>query len=217
MLTERDYEILAAGFPTDEIGEKDGKPYPKRSAIMKRLRLVDPGYVPDVDTIVQQVGDTVTVWGSLTLKGVTHRASASVAVNAWRVEDPKAPKKTYVRVGDYEYARELANAQKKAATALLFRCAETFGVGLYIKEKTAGVPLSAVLAKHAHWALNGGGERISTKMKALSLEWPLIKTQIEPGKTLERLSDTTLSEDQVSIRLDEIADGRKVQSHDERL
>ena len=44
-LTDRDYEILEAAFPASEIGEKDGKPYPKRSAIMRRLRLVDPGYI----------------------------------------------------------------------------------------------------------------------------------------------------------------------------
>lgn len=238
-LTARDYQILEAAFLPAEIGSKDGKPYIKRSAIMRRLRLVDPGYIPDIDTIVQVVGDTVTVWGTLTLKGVTHRASSSVAVGAWRIEDPKATIKTYVRVGDYEYARALANAQKIAATLLLFRCAETFGVGLYMKEKTTTPSLASVLnAKPTapnipppppesppmpsnvtklgpqpepeseipkHWALNGGGERIKQKMHTLGLDWHRdLKAQIEPGKTLEKLSYTTLTEEQVSTRLDEI-------------
>lgn len=68
-----------------------------------------------------------------------------------------------------------------------------------------------------HWALNGGGVRINDQMKRLGLAWADVAKAIEPGKPLLRLSDTTLNEDQVSIRLDEIAEGRKVQSHDERL
>lgn len=56
-----------------------------------------------------------------------------------------------------------------------------------------------------HWALNGGGTRINEKMKSLKLSWDDVKAAIEPGKTLDRLSDTTLLEWQVDARLKEIA------------
>lgn len=207
-LTPRDYAILEAAFDASEIGAKDRQPYVKRSAIMRRLRLVDPGYFPDIIPHVEHVGDTVTVWGTLTLKGVKHTASSSVYINAWRKEDPKADKSAYVRVNDFEYARELASAQKKAATLLLFRCAETFGLGLYLKEKVSAPSLASVLDDTPkHWSAGPGGERIKALMTELKLDNAAIKETLEPGKTLTKWGDTTLTEEQVSVRLKEIADG----------
>lgn len=200
-LTERDYAILEASFEAHELGKKNEHTYVKRSAIERRLRLVDLNWKNDVDTIVQVIGDTVTVWGSLTLKGVTRRNSASRNVNAWASKANGG-----ARIGESDYARELANAQMKATTALIFRCAEAFGVGLYLKEKTSAPSLASVLNDTPpHWALNGGGKRIDTKMKALGLKWEDVSKVIEADKVLVRLSETALTEEQVSNRLDEIA------------
>lgn len=64
--------------------------------------------------------------------------------------------------------------------------------------------LSAGIEKH--WALNGGGQRISALMKTLNLKWDEVKSSIESGVALEKLSDTTLLEWQVEARLREIAE-----------
>lgn len=58
-----------------------------------------------------------------------------------------------------------------------------------------------------HWALNGGGQRIQALLNKHRLKWEDVKGSIEPGKTLEKLSDTALLEWQVEARLNEIAEG----------
>ena len=206
-LTPRDYAILEAAFLPAELGKKSGHTYVKRSAIMQRLRLVDPGYETRVDTAaVQIIGDVVTVCGSLTLKGITQHNTCSKNVECWRKKDPNDASKGYVRVDEYEYARELANAIMKAATGLLHRCAASFGVGVYLVEKRDAPSLASVLNPQPdHWALNGGGERVNARIKALGLNVSSVLLTLEPGKSLNRLSQTTLTEDQVMARLDELA------------
>lgn len=201
-LTARDYAILEAAFDASEIGTKDKHSYVKRSAIERRLRLVDPNWKNDIDTFVQVIGDTVTVWGSLTLKGTTRRNSASKNVSAWASAANGGE-----RISDAAYSRELANAIMKANTALIFRCAEAFGVGLYLKEKTAAPSLASVLDDTPkHWSAGPGGERIKALMTELKLDNAAIKETLEPGKTLTKWGDVALSEDQVILRLKEIAD-----------
>ena len=60
-----------------------------------------------------------------------------------------------------------------------------------------------------HWALNGGGHRITRIMQELRLSWDEIKGAIEPGNALTKMSDTTLLEWQFEARLHEIAQGRQ--------
>lgn len=212
-LTERDWAILGAAFEPSEIGNNGGKPYVKPRAIRKRLRMVDPNYRTDIDTHIQVIGDVVTVWGGLSLKGVRHACSKSKNVNCWRkvqVDDKDASKgHQYVRVDEYEYARELANAIMKAKTGLLARGAETFDVGDYLKDKSSPTPpsLASVLKEQPqHWALNGGGQRFEAMMNQLGLKWADVQSALEPGKTLARLSDTTLDEETASRSLRVIAE-----------
>jgi hypothetical protein len=56
-----------------------------------------------------------------------------------------------------------------------------------------------------HWALNGGGRRFQQRMAELGLKWEHVNQSLEPGKTLEKLSDTTLEDWQALARLDELA------------
>lgn len=239
-LTERDYKILTAGFLPEEMGKLGGYPYVKRSAIHRRLRLVDRNWSNNVETFVQVIGDTVTVWGSLTLKGVTRRNAVSKNLIAYASKENGGE-----RIGEAEYARELANTIKKATSLLIFRCAEAFEIGLYMKEKREPHTLVSVLGAQPqpqpspvdglkvsvvdkllvlpenqppapdagseppeppkHWAHNGGGERINAKMKTLNLTSAEVLQALEPGKTLARLSETSLTEEQVSTQLDVIA------------
>jgi hypothetical protein len=66
---------------------------------------------------------------------------------------------------------------------------------------TEGAPL--------HWAKDGGGQRFSTRMKALGLTGDYVLTFLEPGRELEKLSDTTLSEAEAFARLDELAEAAR--------
>lgn len=140
MLTERDYKILTAGFLPEEIGTVGGHPYIKRSAIHRRLRLIDPAWSNHVETYIQVDGDTVTAWGSITLKGVTRYNCATKKVNCWASKENGG-----ARFSDADVARELANAKMKAVSALIFRCAEAFEIGLYLKEKRTPHTLASVL------------------------------------------------------------------------
>jgi hypothetical protein len=56
-----------------------------------------------------------------------------------------------------------------------------------------------------HWATNGGGQRVNERMKALNLQPAYVLAQLEDGRTLTRLSDTSLSEAEALARLDELA------------
>ena len=59
-----------------------------------------------------------------------------------------------------------------------------------------------------HWALNGEGEKVNALMHQLGVKWDEIKGAIEPGRTLDRLSDTTLSREQVEIVIKQVAEGK---------
>lgn len=228
-LDERDYKILTAGFLDEELGKKEKYTYVKRSAIHRRLRLVDRNWTNHVETYIQVDGDTVTAWGSITLKGVTRYNSATQKVNCWASKENGG-----ARFSDADIARELANAKMKAVSALIFRCAEAFEVGLYLKEKRTPHTLASVLNEQKpeppqptgqqqpttpspvgtptllpppetkHWALNGDGEKIKARMNQLGLTGNEVLSQLEPGKTLAKLSDTTLTYAEVYRKMDEI-------------
>ncbi len=62
-----------------------------------------------------------------------------------------------------------------------------------------------------HWAKDSGGQRFNTRMKALNLTPDFVLTFLEPaeagrpGRQLEKLSDTTLSEAEALARLETLA------------
>lgn len=53
-----------------------------------------------------------------------------------------------------------------------------------------------------HWAKNGGGQRFNARMQALGLKADVVLSSLEAGRTLERLSDTTLTEAEALARLE---------------
>lgn len=246
-LTPRDFQILEAPFPDAETGMKGKHIYIKRSAIMRRIRLVDPGYTMKNDTYVQINGDVVTVWGELTIKGVTHHDSCSKNVEAWRKQDNG----DYTRVNEYEYSRELANAIMKAQTGLLHRCASRFGLGVYLLEKSNPPSLASVLGeqpkptnvtplptpppaasepppqpqpsrlgqspKKQAWTINGGVPLFEKRMNELGLRFADIATELEPGRTLLAVIDISLPLDETLKRLLGIAEAKKDKPSGESL
>lgn len=55
-----------------------------------------------------------------------------------------------------------------------------------------------------HWAKNGGGLRFNARMKALNLTPDYVLGLLELGRTLEKLSDTTLDETAALARLEKL-------------
>lgn len=74
-----------------------------------------------------------------------------------------------------------------------------------------GAPLAELLyawlssGAAPHWGANGGGQRFNDRMHAHNLQPAYVLAELEPGRTLTRLSDTTLSESAALARLDELA------------
>ena len=58
---------------------------------------------------------------------------------------------------------------------------------------------------HKHWATNGGGQRVAAQMNTLGLTWAQIADHIEPGRSLNRMSETTLTEAEFAQRLTALA------------
>lgn len=90
---------------------------------------------------------------------------------------------------------------EKAETSAIARALSNAGYGTQFAlevdddgELLAEAPLPA---QPRHWAFNGGGERINARLKARGLAWDAIRAHIEPGRELERLSDTRLTEAEV--------------------
>lgn len=57
----------------------------------------------------------------------------------------------------------------------------------------------------AHWALNGGGQRMAARMNELGLTWAQIADKLQPGTSLSRMSETTLTEAEFAQRLTALA------------
>lgn len=212
MLNDNDISLLQKPFELHEHGFRDGqtvdegKPYILRAALINRLNSIDRGWKMKVHLeTLTIVGDVATISGTLTIKGVEQTNISTGIIQ--RVKADGAEVKPFV------LAQNMERAIKTAASGCLQRCLQWYDCGTYLKTQAfKGIgtrsALKAALDKlnnPPHWAYNGGGERIDSKRKTLNLEWSEIFAKLEPDKVLTGLTQTSLTEEQVSVRLDDIA------------
>lgn len=218
MLTEQDIALLEKPFELDEHGFRDGntpddgKPYIHRLALKHRLDSIDRGWKlsPNLRDI-QIINDVVAIPGTLTIKGVEQENVSTAIIQRFD--------KDGVEVKPYTLAQNTVLAIKSATSGLLQRCLQSFGCGMYLKSQAfKGIKTRAALklaidklATPVHWAHGDGGKRINALMTELKLDGAAIKEALEPGKTLTKMSETTLNETQVILRLLEIATEKKAQ------
>lgn len=202
--TPEQTRILEAAFTYQEHGFLQGNPYIRKSAIRRRLTLVDPAWQSSKPEFVTRDGDTVMYSGALVVAGIIRHDLGTGLVNSTKkVNDNVVP------VEGYELARAVAKAHKQAASDVLPRAALQFGVGQYLKDKPKGIgerDFAEWLAglpqlEKPHWAANGARDRVNLIMKALGLAWPSVAVHAEEGRILTKLTDTTLTEGQFILRL----------------
>lgn len=207
MFTDDQIRQLEKPFALDEHAFVSSNVFIKKSAIRHRLHQIDPAWSMTEPDIVTVINDVITLRAGLTINGVTRFAVGTGLINRYT--------KDGVERSPGDIMRETAKAMKTADSDLLPRCASKFGVGDYLRNMTKADRDSVrdmnSLKKFLdgqiapHWAHNGGGQRINEKIKLLNLKWDQVAGEIEPGKKLTRLSDTTLTEKEFAQRLDAMA------------
>lgn len=209
MLTDAQIEALAAPFKPSEHGWVNGSPYLLKSAIMSRLSQVDPAWSISQPTVVHQSEDIIVLSANLTIGGVT-RSGLGTGIIIRSKTDRKT--NTTTEVTGYELAKNISKAWKSATSDLLPRAANNFAVGAYLRDAPKKTPqefnahIEDLLHERATiWTRNGGRERVKTILEALSLTWAQIAPFVEPGRSLDKLSDTTLTEAEFIARVGVIA------------
>lgn len=210
MLTPDKQRILEQPFLLEEHGFNQNNPYILKDAIRHRLSKVDPHWTNTPAQLVTITNDCVMMTGGLTLFGDT-RFDVGTGLIISTKKDSKTGE--VFPVEPFQLARETSKAIKSATSDLLPRCAGQWGVGNYLKNKPKDVTqgnfadwLKLISAKY-HWSNNGGGERFIAHAKSLNLNWvDDVAGKLEPGRTLERLTDIHLTEQQAIQRLNEIVE-----------
>lgn len=208
-----DYNLLEKPFDLDDHLWLQGNPYLKKDAIRRRLTFVDPHWSLTEPRVLAQDGDLIVLTATLTVLG-SARSNVGTGVIQHAAPDTKTGE-----INAFNEAKLLAKAYKSAASDLLPRCAQQFGVGWYLlnldKAQKAKLGTPAGLRDYLdslmhpkHWALNGGGQRFKARMNALSVNPSYALDHLEPGRKLDKLSDTTLTEADALARLDELAEVR---------
>lgn len=195
---------LAAPFELHEHKFREGNVYISKAAIRRRLFEVDPFWTLSKPEVVSTEGDIVVLSGSLTVCGITRHA-----VGTGIIQRKSAGGKNELQ--DYALALMVAKAYKEAQSNILSRAAIQFNCGAYLIDLDKddkphnAEEVKRMLRKLTHWASQGGRERASEMMKVLGLSWSAIAQQIEPGRTLEAISETTLTEAEFMKRLVELS------------
>jgi len=208
-LTEDQVKLLEVPFPIDDHEFVTSNPYLKKAAIRRRLSQIDSGWQLSPPEILRGKRGVVIVRGSLTLCGVTR---ADIGTGIIRQVNPDANGV----ISDYDQNRNVVQAVKTAASDILPRCAFQFGVGWYLKELPRAnnkhtITTRAALVDYlktlpsAHWAINGAGTRFSALRAQLGLDSEVVRLQLEPGRVLRSLTDTTLTETDALFRLFQLA------------
>lgn len=196
-------KLLARPFEPNEHKFKKQHVYISKSAIRRRLFEVDPRWTLTPPELVGVDGDVVTMRGGLTVCGITRYQIGTGIIQR---------KDAGGRVLEgYELALMVAKAYKEAATNILARAAVEFNCGAYLKDldkddRPANADgVKKMLQRLSHWGSSGGRERLSDMLTLLKLDWKTVSTRIEPGRTLESLLDTTLTEAEFMKRLVELS------------
>jgi hypothetical protein len=201
-LCEKPFALEEHGFIWKNKEQTSGTPYLKKDAIRRRLSLIDPHWKTQPPEVQSITGDVVIMRGGLTLLGDTRYAIGTGIIQTERKQDGRV-----IPVTGYDLAREISKAHKTAQSDLLPRCAADWNIGAYMREAAMkNITTPTLLDRHLkqlmtewdarqHWAANGKGEAFKALITALGIRWDIIKTQLEPGRTLTKLSDITLSFD----------------------
>lgn len=216
--TTEQVAALERPFSKHEHGFNDGSPYVLKSALRRRLGQVDPRWTNTEPQILSQDTHLIVVRLGVTLCGVTRYGIGTKPVtNTKKVKNKDTGVEEKVDLEGYDLERSIANAIKSAVSDALTRAAMEFNVGVYLKDAPKGSignmeALDTYLKKLPgyggnHWAFTGGGERVNDLIKRLGLDREFVKNNIEPGKVLNRLSETSLSEGDYTMRLIELWKG----------
>jgi hypothetical protein len=203
-LCEKPFALDEHDFIWKNDAKTSGTPFIKKDAIRRRLSQLDAHWKSTPPEVQCITGDVVIMRGGLTLQGDTRFAiGTGIVQTERRGKDGKPP----TPITGYDLAREIAKAHKTAQSDLLPRCAAEWNIGWYMRDSRAkGIANAAALDKYLkqiaaegdmrqHWAVNGKGDAFKAISTALGIRWEVIKTQLEPGRTLTGLSDITLSFD----------------------
>lgn len=222
-LTAEKLSELAAPFKPEEHSflPNTTTVFIQKRAIRQRLNAVDPGWSISPAQLVRADEDVIVLSAGLTVCGVTRHALGTGTIQIEK-KNPNTHKFEPLPVS--EITRNKSKAYKSADTDLIPRCAFQFGVGEYLKNipKKDGKPVVHDMTslerwlttlvepvEPPHWALNGGGERFKALAAKLGVKWDMIRTQLEPDKVLEKLSDITLPEVDAIARLVELRPAAK--------
>lgn len=199
-LCEKPFTLEEHGFIWKNDAKTSGTPYIKKDALRRRLSALDPHWRNMPPEFLGITGDVITYRGGLTLLGDTRYAIGTGVFQSERKKDGKA-----TPITGYDLAREVSKAHKSAQSDLLPRCAAEWNIGAYMRDPEAkNVTTPAALDKYLkevmakweavqHWATNGKGDAFKTMITALGIRWDVVKTQLEPGRTLIGLKDISLS------------------------
>jgi hypothetical protein len=144
MITEQQQRILEMPFSVDEHDFVNGNVFLKKSAIRRRLSMVDPGWESTPRQLVTASDDLVVYQGGLTVCGVTRYAiGTGIIIRTKTVGQDKKK----VPLEDFELARSIAKAHKAADSDIMARAAIPFGIGAYLKSMPKGISNTDSLAK----------------------------------------------------------------------
>lgn len=144
MITEQQQLILEMPFNVDEHDFVNGNVFLKKSAIRRRLSMVDSGWESTSRQLVTASDDLVVYQGGLTVCGVTRYAIGTGIILRTKTVGPDKKK---VPLEDFELARSIAKAHKAADSDIMARAAVPFGIGAYLKSMPKGINDTNTLAK----------------------------------------------------------------------
>lgn len=212
-MDEKTFALFDKPFALDEHGFVKGVGfYILKSALHRRLREIDPRYRTTPPEMMLMDDDMVMMRGGLTILGETRYALGTGKIDRVKWDTDK---KMEIPLTASEIVRNKLKAVKSAASDLLPRGAQQFGIADYMRDVPKEARTKEEFPKwlahlHAqwekshqppHWALNGGGKRVQTLMTLWDLPWKMVSAQIEDGHTIAKMSETTLSEVEFIARL----------------
>lgn len=225
MLTIQDLQTLQKPFQPRDHEFLKGMPYIREDSITSRIEDVDPAWSMDyVETIIRN--DKITVVVQLTVKGVSRvgvgTQSAAYRKGAEHTPDNETNEPEKSAVTDalkraarlFGIGRYLLSVPKHVSDE---NSIKQWLITNYLpttqqapRRESAPPPAdndeAPESSKPEHWVFeNGKGATAVSTIKSLGLSWDNIKDQIEPGRTLERMSDTSLSFDEFRKRIDLLA------------
>lgn len=214
-LTNEQMTQLERPFTLAEHDYNDGdQPYVRKTALRRRLRQVDPFYNMGAPELLSADDRLVIMRGSLTVGGVT-----VYGVGIGKITSQKSDG---TPITGSKLTNDIAKAWKQAASDILPRAAIELNCGAYLKDKPRDIKKGDVferwlanLTGQLHWTANGGRARAQAMLNLLGLKWVEISALLEPGKTIARLDELTLTEPEFMLRLIELRQPATAKTADE--